>query len=119
LKGIVVLDSIPKTTTLNPGENNPTIIQLMDRGTAPARNVVAAIQSAVRNVVYPPAPVTLNTNASTGGQIITQNPPSLVPVVNVGSNTFHVGTIPPNGTPIINPIFHQDIQQAELYKLLI
>jgi hypothetical protein len=106
LKGTVVLDSIPKTTSLNPGEDNPSIIQLVNRGTAPARNVVGAIQPAVRNVVYPPAPVTLNTNASTGGQIIAQNPPSLVPVVNVGSNTFHVGTIPPNGTAVINPIFH-------------
>ncbi|HYA85173.1 MAG TPA: hypothetical protein VEH06_17260, partial [Candidatus Bathyarchaeia archaeon] len=106
LKGTVVLDSVPKTTSLNPGQDNPAIIHIINRGTAPARNVVAAIQPAVRNVVYPPAPVTLNTNASTGGQIITQNPPSLVPVVNVGSNTFHVGTIPPNGTAVINPIFH-------------
>jgi hypothetical protein len=106
LKGTVVLDSVPKTTSLNPGEANPAVIQIVNRGTAPARNVIAAIQPAVRNVVYPPAPVTLNTNASTGGQIITQNPPSLVPVVNVGGNTFHVGTIPPNGTAVINPIFY-------------
>jgi hypothetical protein len=106
LKGTVVLDSVPKTTLLNPGVADPAVIQIINRGTAPARNVVAAIQPAVRNVVYPPAPVTLNTNASTGGQIITQNPPSLIPVVNVGSNTFHVGTIPPNGTAVINPIFY-------------
>ncbi|MGB8937087.1 MAG: CHRD domain-containing protein [Candidatus Nitrosopolaris sp.] len=109
MKGTVVLDSVPKTTSLNPGEDNPAIIHIINRGTAPARNVVAAIQPAVRNVVYPPAPVTLNTNATTGGQIITQNPPSLVPVVNVGSNTYHVGTIPPNGIAIINPIFHPDL----------
>jgi hypothetical protein len=106
LKGTVVLDSVPKKTTLNPGVPNPAVIDIINRGTAPARNVIAAIQPAVRNTVYPPAPVTLNTNASTGGQIITQNPPSLIPIVNVGSNTFHVGTVPPNGTAIINPIFY-------------
>jgi hypothetical protein len=47
----------------------------------------------------------LNTNATTGGQIITQNPPSLIPIVNLGPSTFRVGTIPVNHTALINPIF--------------
>lgn len=45
-----------------------SIIQIINRGITPARNVVAASQPAVRNVVYPPGTVTVSTNATTGGQ---------------------------------------------------
>ena len=41
LPGIVVLDVVPKTMTLNPGIYNPAIIQLLNKGTATARNVIA------------------------------------------------------------------------------
>jgi hypothetical protein len=105
LPGVVVLDAVPKTTTLNPGMADEATIQLINRGTAAARNVVATIGSIRASNINPPTPATLNTNATTGGQIITQNPPSLIPIVNLGPSTFRVGTIPVNHTAIINPIF--------------
>jgi hypothetical protein len=105
LPGTVVLDAVPKTTTLNPGVADEATIQLINRGTAAARNVVATIGAIRASNINPPTPATLNTNATTGGQIITQNPPSLIPIVNLGPSTFRVGTIPVNHTAVINPIF--------------
>jgi hypothetical protein len=106
LPGTVVLDAVPKTTTLSPGENNPAIIQLVNTGTAPAHNVVATIGAVKASNINPPSTGTVNTNATAGGQILTISPPSLIPTVNLGPSTFNVGTIPVNGTAIINPILY-------------
>ena len=106
LPGTVVLDALPKTTTLNPGDSNQAIIQLINRGTAPAHNVIATIGAIKASNVNPPSAGTVNTNATAGGQILTINPPSLIPTVNLGPSTFNVGTIPVNGTAVINPILY-------------
>jgi hypothetical protein len=106
LPGTVVLDALPKTTTLNPGDSNQAIIQLINRGTAPAHNVIATIGAIKASNVNPPSTGTVNTNATAGGQILTINPPSLIPTVNLGPSTFNVGTIPVNGTAVINPILY-------------
>jgi hypothetical protein len=106
LPGTVVLDAVPKTTALNPGESNQAIIQLINRGSASAHNVVATISAIKASNVNPPTAGTVNTNATQGGQILTINPPSLIPTVNLGASTFNVGTIPVNGTAVINPILY-------------
>jgi hypothetical protein len=106
LPGTVVLDAVPKTTALNPGESNQAIIQLINRGSAAAHNVVATIAAIKASNVNPPTAGTVNTNATQGGQILTINPPSLIPTVNLGPSTFNVGTIPVNGTAVINPILY-------------
>ncbi|MGA9153909.1 MAG: hypothetical protein WBZ36_25295 [Candidatus Nitrosopolaris sp.] len=106
LPGTVVLDAVPKTTALNPGESNQALIQLINRGSAAAHNVVATISAIKASNVNPPSTSTVNTNATQGGQIVTINPPSLIPTVNLGPSTFNVGTIPVNGTAVINPILY-------------
>ena len=106
LPGTVVLDAVPKTTALNPGNSNLALIQLINRGTATAHNVVATIGAIRASNVNPPTAGTVNTNATAGGQILTINPPSLIPTINLGSSTFNVGTIPVNGTAVINPILY-------------
>ncbi|MGC2575328.1 MAG: hypothetical protein WA364_27800, partial [Candidatus Nitrosopolaris sp.] len=106
LPGTVVLDAVPKTTALNPGQSNQAIIQLMNRGSAAAHNVVATIAAIRASNVNPPTTSTVNTNATQGGQILTINPPSLIPTVNLGPSTFNVGTIPVNGTAVLDPILY-------------
>ncbi|HXX97936.1 MAG TPA: hypothetical protein VEL11_12570 [Candidatus Bathyarchaeia archaeon] len=106
LPGTVVLDAVPKTTALNPGQSNQAIIQLINRGSAAAHNVVATIGAIKASNVNPPTTSTVNTNATQGGQIVTINPPSLIPTVNLGPSTFNVGTIPVNGTAVIDPILY-------------
>lgn len=106
LPGTVVLDVVPKTTNLTPGVSSQATIQLVNIGTAAARNAVATIGSIRASNINPPTPSTLNTNATTSGQIVTQNPPSLIPIVNLGPSTFHLGTIPANGTASINPTLY-------------
>src|SRR5215831_15484090 len=106
LPGTVVLDAVPKTTALNPGQSNQAIIQLINRGSAAAHNVVATIAAIRASNVNPPTTSTVNTNATQGGQILTINPPSLIPTVNLGPSTFNVGTIPVNGTAVLDPILY-------------
>jgi hypothetical protein len=106
LPGTVVLDAVPKTTALNPGESNQAIIQLINKGSAPAHNVVATIAAIKASNINPPTAGTVNTNATQGGQILNINPPSLIPTVNLGPSTFNVGTIPVNGTAVIDPILY-------------
>src|SRR5215469_15952265 len=106
LPGTVVLDAVPKTTALNPGQSNQAIIQLINRGSAAAHNVVATISAIRASNVNPPTTSTVNTNATQGGQILTINPPSLIPTVNLGPSTFNVGTIPVNGTAVLDPILY-------------
>jgi hypothetical protein len=114
LPGKVILDTIPTTTSLNPGVSNVAKILLTNMGSATAHSVVATITSISGNSI------SSNTGSSTtstssgnsnststpGAQITTITPPSTIPTVNIGARTFNVGTIPANGKAEIDPIIY-------------
>lgn len=87
LPGRVILDAVTSTPNLIPNQNNKLMISLVNKGSADATGVVATIVNLGDS----------NSRGSGGGggSIILQS--STVQLVNLGSNTFNVGTIPAHG----------------------
>ena len=115
LPGKVILDTIPTTTSLNPGVSNVAKILLTNMGTATAHGVVATITSITGNSISSntgssttSSSSSSNSNSTTtpGAQITTITPPSTIPTVNIGARTFNIGTIPANGKAEIDPIIY-------------
>jgi hypothetical protein len=115
LPGRVILDTIPTTTSLNPGVSNVAKITITNMGTATAHQVIATITSISGNSISSStgsstatSSSSSNSNATTtpGAQITTITPPSTIPTVNIGARTFDIGTIPANGKAEINPIIY-------------
>ncbi len=116
LPGRVIIDTVPTTTSLNPGVSNIARIQITNEGSATAHGVIATITSISGNSINS-SPSTgssstsspgSGTNATTGpgAQVTTLTPPSSIPTVNIGARTFDVGTIPSNGRAEINPVIY-------------
>ncbi len=116
LPGKVILDTVPTTTSLNPGVSNVAKILLTNMGTATAHGVVATITSITGNSISSNAGSSTTSSSSGGGtnstattpgaQITTITPPSTIPTVNIGARTFNIGTIPANGKAEIDPIIY-------------
>jgi hypothetical protein len=117
LPGKVILDTVPTTTSLNPGVSNVAKILLTNMGTATAHGVVATITSITGNSISSNAGSSTTSSSSSGSgtnsttttpgaQITTITPPSTIPTVNIGARTFNIGTIPANGRAEINPIIY-------------
>src|SRR5207342_2604609 len=85
LPGKVILDASSKTTTLKPGLSNTASIEIRNKGTANANNVVInqpGTISSSNNTTSPSNP---------SGQITTTSPTSSIPTVNLGARTFNIG----------------------------
>jgi hypothetical protein len=110
LQGKVILDAVPKITSLNPGVSNEAKIQLVNRGSAEAHSVIVSVTGITGNSITG-SNVANNAggssnNSSTGGQITTTSPQSSIPTVNLGARTFDIGSIPVNGTAEVDPIIY-------------
>jgi hypothetical protein len=115
LPGRVIIDTVPTTTSLNPGVSNVARIQITNEGSATAHGVIATITSISGNSINSISTGSSTTSSSGGGtnattgpgaQITTLTPPSSIPTVNIGARTFDVGTIPANSRAQINPIIY-------------
>jgi len=113
LPGKVILDTIPTTTTLNPGASNTAKIEIKNEGTASAHGVVVSVTSVSGNSISGTnvgsstvGSNNINSTTGPGSQITTITPPSSIPTVNLGARTFDIGTIPANGRSEIDPIIY-------------
>jgi hypothetical protein len=114
LPGQVILDTLPTTTSLNPGVSNVAKIMITNVGTATAHQVIVTITSISGNSISSSSSsssgtTSSGTNATTttpGAQITSITPPSTIPTVNIGARTFDIGTIPANGRAEIDPIVY-------------
>jgi hypothetical protein len=113
LPGKVILDTIPTTTTLNPGASNTAKIEIKNEGTAAAHGVVVSVTSVSGNSISGSnvggstvGSNNINSTTGPGSQITTITPPSSIPTVNLGARTFDIGTIPANGRSEIDPIIY-------------
>jgi hypothetical protein len=121
LPGKVILDAVPKITSLNPGASNNARIQLVNKGTADAHSVIVTVTGisgnsiSGSNVAGSGAQTvgsgnsgnsSNSSNITTGGQTTTTSPTSSIPTVNLGTRTFDIGTLPVNGTAEIDPTIY-------------
>jgi len=118
LPGKVILDAVPKITSLNPGSSNNARIQLVNKGTADAHGVIVTVAGisgnsiSGSNVASSGAQTGGSGNSSnsgnitTSGQTTTTSPTSSIPTVNIGTRTFDIGTLAANGTAEIDPIIY-------------
>lgn len=93
LPGKVVLDASVDNATIIPNQPNKLVISLINKGSADATGVVATIQSLGQSTGA-------RGSSSAGGSLVLQS--TTTQLVNLGSNTFNVGTIPAHGKTTIS-----------------
>jgi hypothetical protein len=116
LPGRVILDTVPRTTDLNPGISNTPKIEIKNKGTADAHSVIITITGMSGNSITGTNSGIINNSPTiTGngssdinptGQTSNFSPTSSIATVNLGARTFNIGTIPVNGTAEISPIIY-------------
>jgi hypothetical protein len=119
LPGKVILDAVPKITSLNPGASNDARIQLVNKGTADAHSVIVTVAGISGNSISGSNVASSSAqtgggssnssnsgNITTSGQTTTTSPTSSIPTVNLGARTFDIGTLPVNGTAEVDPIIY-------------
>ncbi len=93
LPGKVILDAVPITTHIIPNKPNNVTISIENKGSADATGVVATIVSLGNSNAQ-------SSDSSSGSSVVLQS--STTQLVNLGSNTFKVGTIPALGKTTIS-----------------
>jgi hypothetical protein len=118
LPGKVILDTVPRTTDLNPGTSNTPKIEIKNKGTADAHGVIVTITGMSGNSITGTSTTSgiINNNPSINGngsgdinpsgQTSNSSPQSSIATVNLGARIFNIGTIPVNGTTEISPIIY-------------
>ncbi|HET7149146.1 MAG TPA: hypothetical protein VFI73_11680 [Candidatus Nitrosopolaris sp.] len=113
LPGKVILDTIPSTTSLNPGVSNLARIEIKNQGSAEAHSVIVSVTGISGNSISgsnvgssTASGNSVNSTTGPGAQITTITPQSSIPTVNLGARTFNIGTIPVNGRAEINTIMY-------------
>jgi hypothetical protein len=116
LPGKVILDTIPTTTSLNPGVSNVARIEVKNEGSAEAHSVIVSVTGISGNSISgsnvgsssssTAAGNSVNSTTGPGAQITTITPQSSIPTVNLGARTFNIGTIPVAGRAEIDTIMY-------------
>jgi len=88
LAGKVVLDTTPMTSDLIPGQVNHVKIQLKNKGTADANNVIVTLNNAGSSMI-----TTTPSQASSGTNISSSNLNGQLEASSLGSRVFNLGTI--------------------------
>lgn len=88
LAGKVVLDTTPMTSDLIPGQVNHVKIQLKNKGTADANNVLVTLNNAGSSII-----TTTPSQASSGTNITSSNLNGQLEASSLGSRVFNLGTI--------------------------
>jgi hypothetical protein len=96
LPGKVVLDASSATSEIPPQSKSPISITIENKGSADATGVVATIVN-LGNTKG-------SSSSSSGGSIVLQS--SSTQIVNLGPNTFNIGTIPAKSKATINTIVY-------------
>ncbi|MDE1842588.1 MAG: hypothetical protein KGH95_02935 [Thaumarchaeota archaeon] len=96
LPGKVVLDAAPVTSDLAPQSKNPISIEIDNKGSADATGVVATIVNLGNSKG--------STGSNSGGSVVLQS--STTQLVNLGPNTFNLGTIPARSKAVISTIVY-------------
>ncbi|SHO48030.1 exported hypothetical protein [Nitrosotalea sinensis] len=92
LPGKVVLDASPVTSDLVPQSKDPISIEIDNKGSADATGVVATIVNLGNSKG--------STGSNSGGSVVLQS--STTQLVNLGPNTFNLGTIPAKSKAVIS-----------------
>src|SRR5574340_454515 len=92
LPGKVVLDASSITSDLAPQSKNPISIAIENKGSADATGVVATIVNLGNSKG--------STGSNSGGSVVLQS--STTQIVNLGPNTFNLGTIPAKSKAVIS-----------------
>jgi hypothetical protein len=92
LPGKVVLDAIPITTSIPPNQPSPISISIENKGSAGATGVVVTLLGLGQSKT--------TGSASSSSSLVLQS--SQTQLVNLGANTFNIGTIPAYGKSIIS-----------------
>jgi hypothetical protein len=92
LPGKVILDASSVTSDLAPQIKNPISIEIDNKGSADATGVVATIVNLGNSKG--------STGSSSGGSVVLQS--STTQIVNLGPNTFNLGTIPVKSKAVIS-----------------
>ena len=94
LPGKVILDIVSTNQKLTPKSENKVNFSIVNKGSSPATGVVATIVGLGDN--------TGRGTGSSGGSLVLQS--SSTELVNLGSSSFNVGTIPANGSTTLSTI---------------
>jgi hypothetical protein len=92
LPGKVILDAIPITTNIPPNQPSPVSISIENKGSAGATGVVVTLLGLGQSKT--------TGSASSSSSLVLQS--SQTQLVNLGANTFNIGTIPAYGKSIIS-----------------
>ena len=104
--GKVILDVISEKYHLIPGSSNTVNITIKNKGTANASGVIVSVNEAPST-----SNSLLGSNSSStanGGREM-----EIIPLVNIGNNTFDIGNIPANRTAQINPLVYPSNSASE------
>lgn len=114
LPGKVVLDAVPITTIIPPNQPSPVSISIENKGSADATGTVISILGLGQGKT--------TGSSSSSSSLVLQS--STTQLINLGANTFNIGTIPAHGqTTITTTIFPsssssgstQDVQLQLVY----
>src|SRR5215218_10750313 len=104
--GKVVLDVVPEKYHLIPGSSNRVNITIKNKGTANASGVIVSVNEAAGTSN---SLLSSNSSSTANGGEGTES----IPLINIGNNTFDIGTIPANRTAEINPLVYPSNSASE------
>ena len=135
LTGRVILDAVSENSELIPSTQNQLKILIQNIGSANAAGAVVTVTGITsgNSVTSSNTQSTsssssntnsgdTNTNTSTTNSPLSSSSPSSSsssnPAVNIGATTFHIGTIPVNGSAEINPVVYPTASSGETVQNL-
>ena len=133
LTGKVILDAVSENSELIPSTQNQLKILIQNIGSADAAGAVVTVtgitsgNSVTSSNTQSTSSSTSNTNSGNTNTSTTNSPSSSSspspssssnPAVNIGATTFHIGTIPVNGSAEINPIVYPTASSGETVQNL-
>src|SRR5215213_7628481 len=104
--GKVILDVISEKYHLIPGSSNMVNITIKNKGTANASGVIVSVNEAAGTSN---SLLSSNSSSTANGGEGTES----IPLINIGNNTFDIGTIPANRTAEINPLVYPSNSASE------
>jgi hypothetical protein len=104
--GKVILDVMSQKYHLIPGSSNMVNITIKNKGTANASGVIVLVNKAAGTSN---SLLSSNSSSTANGREGTES----IPLINIGNNTFDIGTIPANRTAEINPLVYPSNSASE------
>jgi hypothetical protein len=127
LTGKVILDAISENSELTPSTQNQLKILIYNIGSANAAGAVVMVtgitsgSSLTSSNTQSTSSSSSNTSSGNTNTSTTNSPSSSStsnPAVNIGATTFHIGTIPANGSAEINPVVYPTASSGETVQNL-